>query len=79
MIVVAVDCVVVVVLVVVDVVFVVDVEVGVVDVDFVVQDAKTRDVTIRQVSTIQITPLFIQTPLYFWNTTNLYFRQLLKP
>jgi hypothetical protein len=34
------------------------VELGV-DVDDFAQDAKTRDVTMRQVSTIQIIPLFI--------------------
>jgi hypothetical protein len=58
-IVVAVDCVVVVVLVVVDVVvvLVVVVDVGVVVV--LVQDAKTRDMAIRQVSTIHVIPLFI--------------------
>ena len=57
--VVAVDCVVVVVLVVVVVVVlvVVVVEVGVVVV--LVQDAKISDVNIRQVSTIQVIPLFI--------------------
>ena len=42
----------------------------VVDVDVVVvvvllQDAKTSDVTMRQVSTIQIAPLFIMTSLSF--------------
>jgi hypothetical protein len=57
-IVVAVDCVVVVVLVVVDVVVVVVVDVGAVVV-VLVQDAKTRDMAIRQVSTIQVIPLFI--------------------
>jgi hypothetical protein len=53
---------VVVVLVVVDVVDV-DVDVVDVDVDVVVlaHDAKTSDVTIRQMSAIQIIPLFIQT------------------
>jgi hypothetical protein len=57
--VVAVDCVVVVVLVVVDVVVVlVVVDVGAVVV-VLVQDAKTRDMAIRQVSTIQVIPLFI--------------------
>jgi hypothetical protein len=57
-IVVAVDCVVVVVLVVVDVVVVVVVDVGAVVV-VLVQDAKTRDMAIRQVSNIQVIPLFI--------------------
>jgi hypothetical protein len=33
------------------------------DVVFVVQDANTRDVTIRQVRTIQMIPFFIQTSL----------------
>ena len=50
---------VVVVLVVVVVVLVVDVGVEVDDVVFVVQDAKTKDATIRQLSAIQITPLFM--------------------
>jgi hypothetical protein len=60
----------VVVVVVVAVVFVV-VVVVVVDVDVVVvavllQDAKTIDVTMRQVSAIQIIPFFIHTSLYFF-------------
>jgi hypothetical protein len=45
--------------------------VGVVVVLDVVQDAKTNDVTIRQVSTIQIAPLFIHTSFLlenFWKT-----------
>jgi hypothetical protein len=44
---------------------VIDVGAEVDDVVSVAQDAKTRDVTMRQVSTIQIIPLFIQTSLYF--------------
>jgi hypothetical protein len=53
-------------------VVVVVVGVGVdVDVDVVVdvaQDAKTSDVTMRHVSTIQIAPLFIWTSFYFGKT-----------
>jgi hypothetical protein len=56
---------VVVVVVVVVVLVVVDVGAEVDDVVSVAQDAKTRDVTMRQVSTIQIIPLFIQSSLYF--------------
>jgi hypothetical protein len=37
------------------------------DVVFVVQDAKIMAVTIRQESTIQVIPLFIQTSLLFWD------------
>jgi len=37
------------------------------DVVFVVQDAKIIAVTIRQESTIQVIPLFIQTSLLFWD------------
>jgi hypothetical protein len=37
----------------------------IVDVADLVQDAKTRDVITRKVSTIQPIPLFIQTPFYF--------------
>ena len=40
----------------------------IVDVADLVQDAKTRDVITRKVSTIQPIPLFIQTPLLFCNT-----------
>ena len=50
-----------------DVVVSVDVVVDV-DVDVVVdvaQDAKTSDVTMRQVNTIQITPLFIWTSFFY--------------
>jgi hypothetical protein len=70
--------VVVVLVVVVLVVVVVFVVVEVEDAVFVVQDAKTRDVTIRQVSNIQVIPLFMQTSFYFWNTSgklNVYFFQ----
>jgi hypothetical protein len=41
----------------------------VVDEVFVVQDAKTIDVTKRQESTIHVIPFFIQISFYFWNTT----------
>jgi len=44
------------------VVVVVDVRVDVVD---LAQDAKTREVTMTPVSTIQAIPLFIQTSFYF--------------
>jgi hypothetical protein len=37
----------------------------VVDVVDLAQDAKTRDVTMRQVNIIHVAPLFIYTPLYF--------------
>ena len=58
-------------LMVVDVVVSVDVagDVAPDDVDFVVQDAKTRDVTMRQVSTIQVIPLFIQTSYLLWDAS----------
>lgn len=48
------------------VVVVVDVVVDVVDVVDVAQEANTIDVTMRQISTIQITPLFIFTPFVFY-------------
>jgi len=54
--------------VVVDVVVRVDVDVGVdVDVVDVAQDAKTSDVTMRHVSTIQIAAFFIYNSFYFLN------------
>jgi len=52
----------------------------VVDVADLVQDAKTRDVITRKVSTIQAIPLFIQTPLLFWNNSGtLLSRQIFSP
>jgi hypothetical protein len=42
------------------------------DVVFVVQDAKTRDVIMRQVNTIQVIPLFIQTSSYSRNILRKY-------
>jgi len=56
--------VVVVVVVVVAVVLVVEVDLVVDDVVFVAQDAKTRDATMIQVSSIQVIPLFIQTSFF---------------
>ena len=48
------------------VVVVVDVGVDVVVVVVLLQDAKTIDVTMRQVSAIQIAPFFIHTSLYIF-------------
>jgi hypothetical protein len=47
------------------VVVLVVVDVGVDVVVFVVQDARTSDVTMRQVNNIQMVPFFIQTSFYF--------------
>jgi hypothetical protein len=53
------------------VVEVVGVEVAVVVVVDEEQDAKTIDITIRQVRAIQITPLFILPPILFGNKTQI--------
>ena len=73
--------VVVVVFVVVVVLVVVDVDVDVVVVVVLLQDAKTIDITIRQVSAIQIVPLFIALSFYFQPliTNHLIFATATKP